>query len=60
MTDPDINAGAWYLDQQYLLIESERISLCAWRDSGEDVVLHSGERHIEESTAEREEMLRRV
>ena len=54
------NAGAWYLDQQYLLIESERISLRAWRDSGEDVVLHSGDRHVEEATAEREEVPRRV
>ncbi|WP_411281154.1 UDP-2,3-diacylglucosamine diphosphatase [Gemmatimonas sp.] len=54
------NAGAWYLDQQYLLIESDRISLRAWRDSGEDVVLHSGERNVEESTAEGEEVLRRI
>ncbi len=45
------NAGAWYLDQQYLLIERDHISLCAWRDSGEDVVLDRGERHVEESTA---------
>ena len=54
------NAGAWYLDQQYLLIESERISLRAWRDSGEDVVLDSGERNVEESPAQRKEVLRRV
>jgi hypothetical protein len=54
------NAGAWYLDQQYLLIESERISLRAWRDSGEDVVLHSGDRNVTEASAELEEVPRRV
>ena len=54
------NAGAWYLDQQYLLIESERISLRAWRDSGEDVVLDSGERNVEESPAQHKEVLRRI
>ena len=50
------NAGAWYLDQQYLLIEHDQVSLRAWRDSGEDVVLHRGERQVENATAEREKM----
>lgn len=40
------NAGAWYLDQQYLLIEQDHISRRAWRDGGEDVVLDRGERPV--------------
>lgn len=54
------NAGAWYLDQQYLLIESDRISQCVWRGSGEDEVLNSGERDLKKPPAEFEEVLRRI
>lgn len=54
------NAGAWYLDQQYLLIEGERISRRAWRPSGEHVVLDVGERRAKEAPAERKEVLGRV
>lgn len=54
------NAGAWYLDQQYLLIEEDRITRREWRDSGEEVILDSGERYVEEAAPHREEVLRRV
>lgn len=54
------NAGAWYLDQQFLLIEEHQISRRAWRASGEDVVLDVGNRRIEKSSREREEMQRRI
>jgi UDP-2,3-diacylglucosamine hydrolase len=54
------NAGAWYLDQQYLLIEDDRITRRAWRESGEDEILESGERNVEESASQREGVPRRV
>ncbi|MDQ8160087.1 MAG: UDP-2,3-diacylglucosamine diphosphatase [Gemmatimonadota bacterium] len=41
------NAGAWYLDQQYLRIEDDRITRRAWSASGEHVVLDVGERPVE-------------
>jgi UDP-2,3-diacylglucosamine hydrolase len=54
------NAGAWYLDRQYLLIEEMRITRRQWRASGEHVVLDVAERGTEEAAAEREEVARRV
>jgi UDP-2,3-diacylglucosamine hydrolase len=41
------NAGAWYLDQQYIVIDDAQITRRAWRDSGEHVVLDVLERPIE-------------
>lgn len=38
------NAGAWYLDQQFLRIDDERITRCAWRGSGDGDVIDAGER----------------
>lgn len=54
------NAGAWYLDQQYLRIDDDRITRCAWTGSTEGDVLDVGERAAEKSTSEREEAIRRV
>ncbi len=54
------NAGAWYLDQQFLSIEEDRITRRAWRESGEHVVLDVGERRVEKAPTEREEVLRRI
>lgn len=42
------NAGAWYLDQQFLRIDSERITRLQWQASGEHVVLNSVERPVQE------------
>ncbi len=41
------NAGAWYLDQQYLRIGDDAIERVAFRTSGEDDVLDRIERPIE-------------
>ncbi len=38
------NAGAWYLDQQFLRIDDTRIARCAWTGSGEGDVLDAGDR----------------
>jgi UDP-2,3-diacylglucosamine hydrolase len=54
------NAGAWYLDRQYLRIDDARISRLHWTGSGEGDVLDEGYRVIEESPSERQEPIRRV
>lgn len=54
------NAGAWYLDHQYLTIEDHAISRVQWQDSGEHVVLDVAQRVVKEPAAEREEVLRRI
>jgi UDP-2,3-diacylglucosamine hydrolase len=54
------NAGAWYLDHQYLVIEDAAISRREWQPSGEHVVLDVIERSPKEPAAEREEVLRRI
>ncbi|MBL0941057.1 MAG: UDP-2,3-diacylglucosamine diphosphatase [Gemmatimonadaceae bacterium] len=41
------NAGAWYLDRQFLRIEDEQISRLEWQASGEHVVLDVIERPVE-------------
>ena len=38
------NAGAWYLDQQFLRIDDARIARCVWSESGEGDVLDVGDR----------------
>ena len=38
------NAGAWYLDQQFLRINDEQIVRCVWSGSGEGDVLDVGDR----------------
>lgn len=45
------NAGAWYLDQQYLVIDDAHIARRGWRDSGEHVVLDMIERPVEKSAS---------
>lgn len=42
------NAGAWYLDQQFLRIDHERITRLQWQASGEHVVLNAVERPVKE------------
>ncbi len=54
------NAGAWYLDQQFLRIEDDRVTRAVWTGSGEGDVLDVGHRVTEEATTEREEAVRRV
>jgi len=54
------NAGAWYLDHQYLALEETTISRRVFGDSGEDMVLDLAERGIKESLPQSEEMLRRI
>ena len=43
------NAGAWYLDQQFLRIDDERISRCVWGGSLDSDVLDVGFRQPRES-----------
>jgi UDP-2,3-diacylglucosamine hydrolase len=38
------NAGAWYLDRQYLVIDDDRITRRQWQPSGEHIVLDMTER----------------
>ncbi len=38
------NAGAWYLDQQFLRIDDDRVSRCVWRGSLDGEVLDVGRR----------------
>jgi UDP-2,3-diacylglucosamine hydrolase len=47
------NAGAWYLDQQFLRITDEQIERVAWTGSGEGDVLDVGNRGVEKGSAER-------
>jgi UDP-2,3-diacylglucosamine hydrolase len=54
------NAGAWYLDQQYLRIDDVSIARCRWTESAEGDVLDTGDRPMQESSTEREEVVRRV
>ena len=54
------NAGAWYLDQQYLRITDERISRHRWTGSAEGDVLDAGDRVMQEAPAERKESLRSI
>jgi UDP-2,3-diacylglucosamine hydrolase len=54
------NAGAWYIDQQFLRIDEESIARCRWTGSAEGDVLDVGYRSVEEATSEREEVIRRV
>ncbi len=55
------NAGAWYLDQQYLAITDDAITRCQWGNgSGEDVVLDRLERSIEQPAPDLGEVPRRV
>jgi UDP-2,3-diacylglucosamine hydrolase len=54
------NAGAWYLDQQYLCIEPARITRRQYRESGEHDVLDVVERLVEKPVTDRSEPLRRI
>ena len=47
------NAGAWYIDQQFLQIDSDTITRWSWGNSGERHVLHTMNRVAEETTTER-------
>jgi UDP-2,3-diacylglucosamine hydrolase len=46
------NAGAWYLDRQFLRIEDTRVTRERWTDSGERDVLDRANRVVEEPTTE--------
>lgn len=54
------NAGAWYLDQQFLRIDDHTITRMAWTGSGEGDVLDVGHRVVEKAAPERQEPIRRV
>ena len=59
------NAGAWYLDQQYLRIDDTRITRHRWiadagAQSAEGYVLDGGDRVVKEPTSEREKAIRRI
>ncbi len=54
------NAGAWYLDRQYLRITDGDVSICRWTASAEGDVLDVIERGAEKPLPEREEPVRRV
>lgn len=43
------NAGAWYVDQQFIRIDDDSISSLAWSNSGESHVLHTINRVAEEA-----------
>lgn len=51
------NAGAWYLDQQYVRIDDSSIARCRWTESGEEHVLDVGDGPLEKAPAEREKPL---
>lgn len=51
------NAGAWYIDQQYLRIDDDRISRMLWKESGESETLDTLNRVAEESASEREKVI---
>jgi UDP-2,3-diacylglucosamine hydrolase len=54
------NAGAWYLDQQFLRIDDESIARCRWTGSAEGDVLDTGNRALEKAAADREEAIRSI
>ncbi len=54
------NAGAWYLDRQFLRIDDATITRAVWRGSGEVDVLDVGHRVIEETSPKCEESIGRI
>ncbi|MBL0172343.1 MAG: UDP-2,3-diacylglucosamine diphosphatase [Gemmatimonadaceae bacterium] len=54
------NAGAWYLDRQFLRIDDRSITRAVWTGSGEGDVLNVGHRVVEKPSSEREESVRGV
>lgn len=54
------NAGAWYLDQQFLRIDDDRIARVVWNGSGEGDVLDVAHRVVKESLSETQESLRSI
>lgn len=55
------NAGAWYLDQQFVRIDGDRIERRQWSGtSAEGDVLDALDRRVQETAREHEESLRRV
>jgi UDP-2,3-diacylglucosamine hydrolase len=51
------NAGAWYLDRQFLELDDDTITRFAWTDSGERHEIDRANRIPEEATAHREDPL---
>jgi UDP-2,3-diacylglucosamine hydrolase len=45
------NAGAWYLDRQFIRIDDDHIARASWSGSGESQVLDTINRIAEESPA---------
>ncbi len=54
------NAGAWYLDRQYLMVTDSQITRVQWTGSAEGDVLDVIERRAEETLPEREKPIGRV
>ena len=54
------NAGAWYLDRQFLRIDDSTITRAVWSESGEGNVLDVGHRAVEEAPTEHEEPTGRI
>lgn len=54
------NAGAWYLDRQYLLIEERQVSRRQWCDTGADVVLDVATMPNEHAASAHDPVIRRV
>ena len=54
------NAGAWYLDAQFLRIDDTTITRMAWTGSGEGDVLNAGHRVVEKTASQDQESIRRV
>lgn len=46
------NAGAWYVDQQFVRIEADSISSVTWSNSGESHVLHTIDRVSKKASTE--------
>lgn len=54
------NAGAWYIEQQFLRIDDARITRCVWTGSGEGDVINVVDYIAEETAAEHQEPVRSV
>ncbi|MBC8086135.1 MAG: UDP-2,3-diacylglucosamine diphosphatase [Phycisphaerae bacterium] len=54
------NAGAWYIDQQYLRIDEEHISRLSWKETGDSEVLGTVNRVNKERIAPVEKLLGKV
>ena len=49
------NAGAWYLDRQFLQLDDDIITRFAWNESGERLEIDRANRISEETSTHRED-----